>query len=353
MVVEKRLKKHHGKDLLPPPEDLTTSLVHWCSVYYEVSIKGRSPNSVRAIKGDLQKFLTFFGDVHGHFRTEQWTRAVTEQFSDWLNTSARLLPDGSTTGYATATINRIMATVRTFATFCVNRGAVPHGHPTEGVRDVQTEATRPKSPTKVEVNKLRLAAHRLREVSRRDQAPLRDIAILEVLVGVGLRATELCSLRVDQVKKRGQQYWLMGIKRKGRRVDDRPVPPKARKALLEYCETEREKLLEAGRRHVSAVDSDHSDLGWIFLSRNGRQLVQRDLVRVLDRLLDEGFKTNPDARPHVTPHCLRHYFAQRYHDKYGDVETARALGHSSLNYVSVYNRRSADEESQMVEELDL
>ena len=199
MVVEKQLKKHHGEDLLPPPEDPTTSLVHWCSIYFEVSVKGRSPNSVRAIKGDLQKFLTFFGDVHGHFRTEQWTRAVTEQFVEWLNTSARHLPDGSTTGYATATINRIMATVRTFATFCVNRGAVPHGHPTEGVRDVQTEATRPKSPTKAEVNKLRLAAHRLREVSRRDQAPLRDIAILEVLVGVGLRATELCSLRVDQV----------------------------------------------------------------------------------------------------------------------------------------------------------
>ncbi len=353
MVIEKRLKKRQGEDLLPPPEDPTTSLVHWCSVYFEVSIKGRSPNSVRAIKNDLQKFLSFYAEAHGHLRAEEWTRAVTEQFIEWLSSRARELRDGTFTGYAPATINRVMATVRSFATFCVNRGAVPHGHPTEGVRDVQTDATRPKSPTKGEVNKLRLAAHRLRDVSRRDQAPLRDIAILEVLVGVGLRATELCGLRVDQLKKRGQQHWLMGIKRKGRRLDDRPLPPKARKALLEYIDDERERLVNAGARSASRAGNLYEAPKWIFLSRNGNQLVQRDLVRVLDHLLDEAFKATADARPHVTPHCLRHYFGQRFHDKFGDVETARALGHSSLSYVSVYNKRTVQEESQMVEELDL
>ena len=50
---------------------------------------------------------------------------------------------------------------------------------------------------------------------------------------------------------------------------------------------------------------------------------------------------------------MRHYFAQKFHDRFGDVETARALGHSSLSYVAVYNRRSTQEESEMIEELDL
>ncbi|MFH1893805.1 MAG: tyrosine-type recombinase/integrase [Candidatus Zixiibacteriota bacterium] len=338
---------------LPQPEDPELALAHWAAIYFALRVQGRSVHSQRAIRTDLQKFLDFFQQMHGHLQVEAWTRAVTDVFVDWLKTSARKLPDGTSAGYKPGTINRILANVRTFASFLDSKGLLPYGHPTKDVPNVMKERQRPKSPSKLEVDRLRLAAARLGQNPSAIQAPLRDIAILEVLAGMGLRVAEVCDLRVGQLEKRGQMYWFTDIKRKGQRMDDRPLPPKTRKSVLSYLENERPTLLSAGTKHAKRRGKAYSDPGWLFLSRNGKPLNQPDIVRMLQKLIAEAYKNLPDdERLHISPHQLRHYFAQRYHDEYGDVETARALGHSSLNYVSVYNKRTPEEEAEMATKID-
>lgn len=338
---------------LPQPEDRVLALAHWAAIYFALRVQGRSVHSQRAIRSDLQKFLDFFQRMHGHLQVETWTRAVTDVFVDWLKTSAKKLPDGGGTGYKPGTINRILANVRTFASFLDSKGLLPYGHPTKDVPNIMKERQRPKSPSKLEVDRLRLAAARLASSASRIQAPLRDLAILEVLAGMGLRVAEACSLRVGQLEKRGQGYWFADIKRKGQRMDDRPLPPKTRKSVFDYLENERPTLLSAGKRHAKRRGEDYIDPGWVFLSRNGKQIGQSDIVRMLQKLITEAYKSlSEDERPHISPHQLRHYFAQRYHDEYGDVETARALGHTSLNYVSVYNKRTPEEEAEMATKID-
>ena len=89
------------------------------------------------------------------------------------------------------------------------------GNPCERVNDLRTEAPEWKGLKDIEVTRLKAAAEQLLHVKRRrNQNPLRDYAILLVLLHTGLRISELLSLELDQYQ--GKHF--VNVRRKGKSV---------------------------------------------------------------------------------------------------------------------------------------
>lgn len=147
----------------------------------------------------------------------------------------------------------------------------------------------------------------------------RDQAILLVLVDTGLRAMELCSLRIGNVDmKTGKaeiKHGVIGGAKggKGRTVY---LGKASRRALWRYL--------------VEREDGENPD-SFVFLARGNRPFNPNSLRQLIDSIAERaGVK---DAYPHR----FRHTFAITYLRSGGDVFTLQALlGHNSLDMVRRY-----------------
>jgi len=154
------------------------------------------------------------------------------------------------------------------------------------------------------------------EIERRlslDRSPanLRLAALIELLYGSGLRATELVSLPRNLV--RGEQPYMI-LRGKGGRERLVPISDRARAAVAAYAATlskEGTYLFPSGDKHVSRV-----------------RLFQ--LLRNL--AADAGIR--PDR---VSPHVLRHAFATHLLEGGADLRALQTmLGHADIATTQIY-----------------
>jgi site-specific recombinase XerD len=163
--------------------------------------------------------------------------------------------------------------------------------------------------------------------------PLRDRAILEVLYGCGLRATELCTLQLANVNLEDR---IMRVTGKGNKTRLVPIGRKACEAIQNYIEHERPRLIAAtkpqwGRDHYVPVPAKPRPQ--LFLSRRrGKTLTYVriwQLVKELARLA--GF----DKR--IYPHLFRHSFATHLLENDCDLRVIQELlGHADITTTAIY-----------------
>jgi integrase/recombinase XerD len=142
---------------------------------------------------------------------------------------------------------------------------------------------------------------------------LRDRCILLTLLDTGMRASELCALKVQDVDLKTGKVSVQGKGAKERHVYLGDV---ARRSLWKYL-------------------ADRED-GPLFATHNGRPM-QRHWLREL--IANIGKKAGV---AHAHPHRFRHTFAVEYLRHDGDVFTLQILlGHSSLVMVRRYAKLAA------------
>ncbi|HEX5587945.1 MAG TPA: tyrosine-type recombinase/integrase [Acidimicrobiia bacterium] len=150
----------------------------------------------------------------------------------------------------------------------------------------------------------------------------RDVALLEVLYGAGLRVGEACALRTDDCDLSRGLLTVHGKRSKIRRV---PVGEPAVDALQAW--------LRDGRAQLATVDTPADA---VFLNRRGRQLTTRDARRVLER------HTLPDGRT-LHPHALRHAYATHLLEGGADLRAVQELlGHADLATTQIYTHVTRD-----------
>jgi site-specific recombinase XerD len=151
---------------------------------------------------------------------------------------------------------------------------------------------------------------------------LRDLAVLEVLYGAGLRVAECCGLRIaDCDLERG----LVTVLGKGSKVRRVPIGAPAVDAVTTW--------LGHGRPALVGPDSP-TDL--VFLNQRGRPLTPRDARRILER------HPLPDGRA-VHPHALRHAYATHLLEGGADLRAVQELlGHADLATTQIYTHVTRD-----------
>ncbi len=161
---------------------------------------------------------------------------------------------------------------------------------------------------------------------------LRDRAILELFYSSGLRVSELCGLRLQDVDLRNGAVRCMGKGRKERVV---PVGRTAVDALEAYYEHLRPQLIErgqAGGAIPTPLTRARRALLAVFLTKNGRPLERTAAWRLVRR--EAG---RQGIRGKASPHTLRHSFATHLLEGGADLRTVQELlGHANLATTEIY-----------------
>ncbi len=259
-------------------EDARGSLWGLAHIYLTAAVAGQAPATIQAKRRDLARFITFYEALYGHDRPEEWYSSVTREF---LRTVARQRLSG-------ATLARTYATVRHFARWAHNNvGPFPLGCPTDGVKPPPEPEPEWKGLSRADELRLLNAAQTLRvRPGRGTNQGLRDHAAIAVLLGSGLRVSELLGISVDQYSGRGFRKVLT----KGSRVRDFvPVQRGARKVLKEW------------------LKARGGGAGPIFTTRTGAALTRTQLYRVLQRVTGQANASlPPNQHLEASPHVLRH-----------------------------------------------
>jgi site-specific recombinase XerD len=144
----------------------------------------------------------------------------------------------------------------------------------------------------------------------------RDVAVLETIYSCGLRISELCGLRVEDINFGEQVVRVRGKGKKERLV---PIGEPALKAVQNYWA----QLLEPplGTQPVFRADTNKAaPLSPLQLSR-----------RLKNYLIVAGLD------PNLTPHKLRHSYATHLLDAGADLRSVQELlGHAHLATTQVY-----------------
>jgi integrase/recombinase XerD len=147
---------------------------------------------------------------------------------------------------------------------------------------------------------------------------LRDRAILETLYATGARASEVVSLRTEDLHLDSAFCKCVGKGSKQRVV---PLGKPALQALRAYMEGQRPELVQANR-----------EAPWVFVSRGGKGLT-REMLWVLVKKYVRRAGVNSKA----SPHTLRHSFATHLLAGGADLRTVQELlGHSNIRTTQHY-----------------
>ena len=150
----------------------------------------------------------------------------------------------------------------------------------------------------------------------------RDRAMLELLYGSGLRASELVGLRPADVDLQAQILVCRGKRDRQRLV---PIGDAARRALTNYLERARPRLVRG------------ADPGVLFVNARGRALGRQALWRMVQgRARGAGLRGG-------FPHALRHSFASHLLEGGADLRSVQALlGHADIGTTEIYTHLPTD-----------
>jgi site-specific recombinase XerD len=279
-------------------------------------------------------FASSLTGVSQHTR-EAYTHDVAE-FVEWCErgelvptdidrrTLRRYLAYLDTRGFARPSIARKAAAIRSYLRYLRRHGVIDTD-PGATLRTPKGASRLPRVPRVDEANGLLDTAHEPDLVARdpmQQAVLLRDLAVLEVLYGAGLRVSECCGLRVDDCDLRRGLLTVLGKGSKVRRV---PIGEPAVDALRAWLDRGRTELV------TSATPDDI-----VFLNLRGRGLTPRDARRVLDRY------PLPDGGT-LHPHALRHAYATHLLEGGADLRAVQELlGHSDLATTQIYTHVTRD-----------
>jgi len=284
--------------------------VSWDLDEFAASLTSLAPASVAAYRRDLAAFVDWAGRL-GLDGPEVVDRRVLRRYVAYLTTR----------GYARRTIARHVASVRRYFDWLRRRGRI-EVDPAARLAAPGADGRLPRVLRRDEVEAL------LDEPPPPTDDPVeaavagRDAAVLEILYGSGLRVSELCGLRPDDVDLDRLRLTVWGKGGKQRTV---PLSTPAAQALAVW--------IDAGRRVLA---TDESPAEAVFLNRRGRPLTPRDVRRLLDRRAGEA--VGP-----AHPHALRHTFATHLLDGGADLRAVQELlGHADLATTQLYTHVSRE-----------
>jgi len=276
----------------------------------------------------IERFLQYLAIERGLSENYQLsTQRSLESFTAWLgskNLALAIVEPGHIAEYLTlrkrgglaaASVKLEAVAIRIFYRFLYGRKFITV-NPAEHLPTPRIERYLPETLNARQVEKL------LGSVQDTDLLGTRDRAILELLYASGLRVSELCNARLENINLDDGFIRVTGKGSKTRLV---PVGSKAVEAIRHYLANERPSLV--GPKTGAEI----------FLSVRGRKLTtQRIWQLVKFYAARAGFESN------VYPHIFRHSFATHLLSGGADLRIIQEmLGHADIATTQIYTHVDA------------
>ena len=264
---------------------------------YLASERGLANNSLHAYRRDLEDVESFLAR-----RGKTLAKPVADDLRAYLQDQTRQ-------GQSTRTVARRLAAIRSFLRWQASEGR-DVTNILQQLERPKPERTLPKVLSRAQVNQLIAAP------DPKSGLFWRDVAILELLYASGLRASELCDLKLRDVNLQVGCVRVLGKGMKERIV---PLGRAASEAMSNYLADCRPKL-QRGPAELT------------FLSRTGKRL-----DRIALWMLIEKYGRKSGLLKSVSPHTLRHCFASHLLGGGADLRVVQELlGHSDINTTQIY-----------------
>ena len=299
--------RHHGTgdpdraddDLAP---EVATALAAFAShLEHE---RGRSPHTVRAYRSDLTDLL----------------RGLPGLAALDLDHLRRRLTVTHSAGAGRATVARRTAAARTFSAWAVRTGRLDHD-PAARLGSPRAATVLPEVPAAEETAAVLDAA--ISGATEDDPEALRDLLVLELLYGTGIRVAELCGLDVDRIDEPARTLRVRG---KGDRERTVVFGVPAARALRRW--------LDRGRPALATPASPPA----LLLGVRGGRLDPRVARTVVHRAM----RAVPGTTD-VGPHGLRHAAATHLLEGGADLRYVQELlGHATLSTTQLYTHVTVD-----------
>ena len=145
----------------------------------------------------------------------------------------------------------------------------------------------------------------------------RNKTMLELLYATGLRISELCNLKINDIDIDEKVLRCFGKGQKERMV---PFGTNAQKYLKEYIDVYRPKL-------IKTYFTDN-----LFLNNHGKPITRQGFFKILQKIAKEkGINKN------IGPHTLRHSFATHLLNNGANLKViGEMLGHANLSTTGIY-----------------
>ena len=304
----------------PPPAELSVK-DKWTNQFllHLAAERGASVYTQRNYRQALTEFFRWYQQERQ--RPPEWDKLQRDDFRSYL----RFLGRGK---LSRAAIQLRFSALRSFYKFLVRRGVVETS-PIKNLALPKLEKRLPKFLTPQQMLDLlnaplkELAALTQGPETERDVTPfLRDVAILETIYSCGLRISELCGLRTDDINWNEQIVRVRGKGKKERLV---PAGAPALAAIQNYWN----KL-----KHPPGIDTP------VFLA-NAHKL--KGMYPRLVQLRLKRYLALAGLDPHLTPHQLRHSYATHLLDAGADLRSVQELlGHAHLVSTQVYTHLTTE-----------
>ncbi|HOJ89189.1 MAG TPA: tyrosine-type recombinase/integrase [Pseudothermotoga sp.] len=258
---------------------------------YLAHIRRLSDHTVTAYLGDARQFIYFLTEKGLDLRN--LSREIAEEY-------VKILSKSSNKRLASTSISRKICSLRSFFNYLVLRG-ICSSNPWENIKNPKTHRRLPDFLTTDEVQ-------RLLEVSMKNK---RDHLVLSLLYFCGLRVSELCNLKVEDLSFSPACLKInMG---KGKK--DRIVPLNS-------------QLVSKLEGYIQKSERDFAD----YLFGDQIKLHPSTVFRIVKR-----YAKQCGINKRIHPHTLRHSFATHLLQRGVNIRVVQdLLGHSNLSTTSVY-----------------
>lgn len=270
---------------------------------YSIKIRGSQPNTIKAYRRDVLKFVTYLKHYYGNETSRhQLEKVDLAALRSWIS-------DEKKNNLSNRSMLREISAIKNFYSWLLIN---------EGIENaIITNFTGPKQkkrlPRPLSIDGTKSLIEFVKNKPSNSWTVARDVAILILLYGSGLRISESLALQFDIIPLPDV------IRIKGKSNKERLIP------ILPIAKESIEKYLEACPFKFNFGDP-------LFIGLRGKRLNPKIIQNVvMDARISLGLPAT------VTPHALRHSFATHLLSAGGDLRTIQELlGHKSLSSTQIY-----------------
>lgn len=215
--------------------------------------------------------------------------------------------------YSNKTISRNLSVLRSFYNYLVEIKEV-NSNIFKRVKNPKVEKKLPNYLNIIEIEDI------ISSIEEKTSDDIKNKCIFELLYSTGIRVSEACNLKLNNINLNTKDIRVLGKGNKERIVYFGEV---LQETLIKYLNIRKDFL-------------KNGEIGYLFVNKNGNKISRQSIENIINNIIKKS-----SVRHKISPHVLRHTFATHLLDNGADLKSVQELlGHENLKTTEIYTHVS-------------